>query len=457
MNRIITICAAILMSANILAQTPEQMSYQAVIRDSADELVTKTQVGMQISILQGTANGNAVYVETQTPTTNVNGLVSVEIGAGTTSDDFTTIDWATGPYFIKTETDPTGGTTYSITGTSQLMSVPYALYAKSSGNITIPEGTSPSDLLVWSGTAWSLLPTGEEGSILKIIDGAPTWTIEEGSGVQFGFQDSFDNLDIVLDQLHSDRAQIKVENFESSLDPNITSMSLLISTNSNPIPINSEAREFDLQYNEYYEFFERATVTFNNLERDTNYYYRALINGEYVDENVYEFKTPYAIGEAFQGGILAYVYQPFENEYVNGQMHGFVVAENALADTAKWGCEGTSLPGMVTGGFAGTTAAQNQAIIDGCAEAGIAAKLCNDLTLNGYSDWLLPSKDVINNGIRKNEVLEKLSGIVDGYYWTCTPHYNNPAQSAWATHINNGSNIQADKSNEYHIIPVREF
>lgn len=80
------------MTASIFAQTPEQMSYQAVIRDSADELVTNTQVGMQISILQGTANGSPVYIETQTPTTNVNGLVSVEIGAGTTNDDFTTID-----------------------------------------------------------------------------------------------------------------------------------------------------------------------------------------------------------------------------------------------------------------------------------------------------------------------------------------------------------------------------
>jgi hypothetical protein len=101
---------------------------------------------MQISILQGTANGSAVYVETQTPTTNINGLVSVEIGAGTTSDDFTSIDWANGPYFIKTETDPTGGTTYSITGTSQLMSVPYALYAKESGSsVPGPAGEDGED------------------------------------------------------------------------------------------------------------------------------------------------------------------------------------------------------------------------------------------------------------------------------------------------------------------------
>ncbi len=113
------------------------MSYQAVVRDANNDLVTDTQIGMQISILQGAADGTAVYVETQTPTTNANGLVSIEIGGGTVvSGDFTAIDWSAGPYFIKTETDPAGGTSYTITGTSQLLSVPYALYAKKANSFT---------------------------------------------------------------------------------------------------------------------------------------------------------------------------------------------------------------------------------------------------------------------------------------------------------------------------------
>jgi hypothetical protein len=137
MKKLYTFLAAILLTATTFAQTPEKMSYQAVVRDSGDALVTNQAVGMQISILQTTATGTAVYVETQTPTTNVNGLVTLEIGTGSVvSGDFTTIDWSADSYFIKTETDPAGGTTYTITGTSQLMSVPYALYAKTSGSAT---------------------------------------------------------------------------------------------------------------------------------------------------------------------------------------------------------------------------------------------------------------------------------------------------------------------------------
>lgn len=143
MKKISTLIVAALISMSVWAQSPEMMSYQAVVRDASNVLVTNQSVGIQISILQGSATGTAVYVETSTSSTNSNGLVSIEIGAGTVvSGTFATIDWSAGPYFIMTETDPTGGTTYTITGTSQLMSVPYALYAKTSGSSTPgPEGS----------------------------------------------------------------------------------------------------------------------------------------------------------------------------------------------------------------------------------------------------------------------------------------------------------------------------
>ena len=120
-------------SERVQAQSPEKMSYQAVIRDGSDNLITSSNVGMRIQILQGSISGTSIYEETHTPTTNANGLVSIQVGAGNVvSGDFTNIDWGNDSYYIKNEIDPTGGTNYSITGTSQLLSVPYALYAKTS-------------------------------------------------------------------------------------------------------------------------------------------------------------------------------------------------------------------------------------------------------------------------------------------------------------------------------------
>ena len=117
------------------AQAPNKFSYQAVIRNASNVIVAGTPVGMRVSILQTTATGTAVYVETHNPNANANGLVAIEIGGGTlVSGNFATIDWANGPYFIKTDTDPAGGTSYSITGTSQMLSVPFALNANTATN-----------------------------------------------------------------------------------------------------------------------------------------------------------------------------------------------------------------------------------------------------------------------------------------------------------------------------------
>ena len=133
MKKLIFTLVSVITFSMVFAQAPNKMSYQAVVRNSQNALVSNQSVGMRVSILQGTASGSAVYVETHTTTTNNNGLASIEIGGGTpVTSAFSAINWANGPYFVKTETDPTGGANYSISGTSQLLSVPYALFA---GNV----------------------------------------------------------------------------------------------------------------------------------------------------------------------------------------------------------------------------------------------------------------------------------------------------------------------------------
>jgi uncharacterized protein (TIGR02145 family) len=141
MKKSLTILATLLITGTLFltnqtsAQTPQMMSYQCVVRNNSGALVQSKAVSIRISILQLSSTGTAVYIETQSVTTNANGLASLEIGGGTIlTGTFAAINWGTGPYFLKTETDPDGGTNYSIVGVSQLLSVPYSQYAKTAGN-----------------------------------------------------------------------------------------------------------------------------------------------------------------------------------------------------------------------------------------------------------------------------------------------------------------------------------
>jgi hypothetical protein len=166
MKKIYSIIAALFITISMFSQAPQKMSYQAVIRNSSDALITSTPVGMRISVLQGTSTGTAVYVETQTTSTNANGLVSLSIGTGTpVTGTFAGIDWAAGPYFIKTETDPTGGTAYTISGTNELMSVPYALYAANGGTPGPTGSAGPAGPTGATGATGPAGATGPQGPI----------------------------------------------------------------------------------------------------------------------------------------------------------------------------------------------------------------------------------------------------------------------------------------------------
>jgi uncharacterized protein (TIGR02145 family) len=201
MKKIYTLVSAVLLSVSLWAQAPAKMSYQAVIRGANNSLVIEKTVGVRISILQGNETGSSVYSELHTPTTNLNGLASLSIGGGkNTTGDFAKIDWSKGPYFVKTETDVAGGTNYQLTAVSELMSVPYALYAGNSqpgpkGDVGVqgpqglpgkdgaqgpagsfPLGTTVGEMKYWDGTKWTSLTPVSNGQIITNCDGAPTWT-----------------------------------------------------------------------------------------------------------------------------------------------------------------------------------------------------------------------------------------------------------------------------------------
>ena len=166
MKRFILLSIWMFMGILVLeAQAPEKFSYQAVVRDASNNLVVNQSVGLRITIQQGMPGGTEVYQETHTVMTNANGLVSLEVGGGTSAmvGDFSDIDWGEGPYYIQTEIDPAGGTAYSIMGSTQLISVPYALHAGNVKKYKIGE-------LAHGGMVFYVEPCGTKGLVAAEAD-----------------------------------------------------------------------------------------------------------------------------------------------------------------------------------------------------------------------------------------------------------------------------------------------
>jgi len=147
MKKLLSILSIMTLSVMLFAQAPQSFSYQTVIRDASWIVLDNQSVGLKISILEDVSNGTVVYEESHSATTSQIGLVSVSVGDGAVmSGLFNTIDWGNHSYFIEVAVDVTGGTNYTVMGTTQLRSVPYALYAETSGSSTPgPQGIAGAD------------------------------------------------------------------------------------------------------------------------------------------------------------------------------------------------------------------------------------------------------------------------------------------------------------------------
>jgi hypothetical protein len=174
----LTAAIALLFTCSALAQAPQKISFQAVVRNGSNVLVTNGNVSIRISLVQGSTTGTTVYSETHNSVTNANGLATLQIGAGTVlSGNFASIDWANGPYFIKTEADPSGGTNYALTSVTQLLSVPYSLYAEkssssaSSWNINGNTGTNPTTNFIGTTDAQDVIFKTNNTEKLRITSG----------------------------------------------------------------------------------------------------------------------------------------------------------------------------------------------------------------------------------------------------------------------------------------------
>ncbi|MBN8641716.1 MAG: hypothetical protein J0L86_07905 [Flavobacteriales bacterium] len=142
-----------LTSVLCFGQVPQGISYQAIALDGSGNPIVSLPVGIQLSILDSSASGSVLYTETHTPTTNAQGLYNLVIGQGTpTTGTFSTIKWENNSKFLQVEMDAAGGTNYALVGSTQLLSVPYALYA---GKVNVEDVVGGPDMFGYTGDWYS--------------------------------------------------------------------------------------------------------------------------------------------------------------------------------------------------------------------------------------------------------------------------------------------------------------
>ena len=338
MKKILQLCFALLFVSVLNAQAPGKFNYQAVVRNAANQLVTGSPVGVRVAILKGSTTGSAVYLETHIPISNANGLVSMEVGGGTVvNGNFSTIDWSNGPYFIKSDFDPTGGTNYTISNITQLLSVPYALHANTADKLSNPAaetdpvysnsvafGITKKDTANWNAKLGSFTEKDPlfSKSIASLID---TVDIVEW----FGKQDAL-----------TAGTGIKISN-------------------------------------------DTISSTFNNGYK-------------------------HYLGEEFGGGII---FQLWKDN--NGTEHGLIVAKKDQSVAQEWSNVGSTLIGtnaQSTWDGEGNTAA----IIAQSGHINSAAKLCDDYSASGFTDWYLPSIDELKTLYQNRFHVNRASAYVLG-------------------------------------------
>ncbi len=363
------------------SQAPEKMSYQSVLRGTNNALVTNQNVRVKISILQGTITGSAAYVEEHTTSTNSNGLVSLSIGGGTLiSGNFSTINWANGPYFVKMEADPTGGTNYTISGTTQLLSVPYALHAKTAESVV---GGSTG------GTGNLVLPTITTNSVTDITSNSATF----GGNIS-----------------NANGNQIVERGVVYSTSPNPTIFQ------SNKIIIGNGIGTFDT-------ISGMGCQYPHLLNSNTKYYVRAYClteNNISFYGNTESFIT-LSIGQIGPGGGLVF----FNKGNNDGGWQYLECAPSDHNGEIIWGCNNTSTP--TTQFFVGSGEANTALIVASCNESNFAAKWCDDLTLGGQIDWFLPSINEYNLMNKNLHINGQASFNTEGFYWSSTKsEFDNP-------------------------------
>ena len=408
------------------AQTPPNaFNYSAVARNAAGQPIATTTIGIQITILKTSPTGVSQYSENHFVNTDAFGLFNLVIGAGAVqSGSMATIDWSIDNYYLKVGMDAAGGTNFLTMGTTQLLSVPYAMYAKSAGSvngITITSVSAAGDTLYLS-NGQSFVAGGNSGGTGALV--LPTITTNAITGITSNsatFGGAISN---------ANGNQIMERGIVYSTSPNPT-------LGSNKIMIGSGIGTFDTISGIGYVHL---------LNPNTTYYARAYAvteNNISAYGNEVSFTT-LSVGQAGPGGGIVF----FNKGNSTGGWQYLETATSDQSTSSEWGCSGTSIPGTQL--TVGSGEANTSLIVAGCNEASFAAKICNDLVSGGQTDWFLPSRDELNLMYKNLHTNNQGNFDTSSRYWSSTEYDAN--DFAWIFHFLYGD---AGSTNKYHTTYVR--
>ena len=464
---VLSLVAIATISLSSYGQAPEGFKYQAVVRDAGNTILNNQAVGMQIEILQGGISGTPVYTESFTPTTNTYGLVNLEIGTGTTSDDFTIIDWANDTYFIRTSIDVTGGSSYSVMGTSQLMSVPYALYAKTSGNgagpigpqgpagadgidgaigATGPQGPAGNDGAV--GATGPQGPAGNDGAV-----GATGATGPQGPAGADGTNgtNGVDGLSAYEVWLGLGNVGTEADFINSLTGPQGPAGNDGATGPQGPQGIQGPAGNDGAVGATGPQGPAGADGQGGVTTAGTNVTITGTgtVGDPYV-VNAASGTCGLSIGDTYQGGIIFYL-------DASG-CHGLIAAPSDQSTGMQWYNGSYSVTNAVRDGI-GAGEFNTERIIANQATGAYAAQICANYQGGNYGDWYLPSKYELNlmylNIGQGNALgLGNVGGFANFYYWSSTEYDNLNAQ--WQNFFNGAQAIN-NKTLTYYVRAVRAF
>jgi hypothetical protein len=219
MKRFYLLFIGLILVTVLVAQVPQSINYQALVRDASGEIIVNTQVDVKIEIVEGDAN-TPVYTETHAITTNAFGLVNFRIGTGTTSDQLSAVDWANGVYKVRTSISDDGGVNYSELGISELSSVPYTFIA---GDVAVKQQLSinGNELTLTEGGTVTL-PEGFDGDYNSLTN-APSNLSDFTNDVGFIETEVDGDITNEIQDLHLENNVLTITNNANATEINLSS------------------------------------------------------------------------------------------------------------------------------------------------------------------------------------------------------------------------------------------